>query len=246
MSEANINATPEENKVPTTPVLLNEDKTPETPENKEPTPVPDGAVIEYEPTGDASLDLALGFVAKAGIFADDPAMVAAQSGDFTLLRAKLAEKNIPGWEQYANIGEAAYQRAKEKQDKANAELQSLVHAAAGSPEYWSEVQTWASANADPAEKAEINALLSRGGIAAKQAVKYLVECYEKASNVERPERGAVRDATRGGGAPNPDSGPLSPSAYAKAVQELNVKMRGRMEGSKEYDALQRRRMAFRG
>jgi hypothetical protein len=77
-------------------------------------------------------------------------------------------------------------------------------------------------------------------------VKYLVEAYGKANNVEVNPRDVAANAGRAGGVPNADTGPLDPKAYAAAVGALNHKLGGRLEGSKEYEALQRRRMAYRG
>jgi hypothetical protein len=206
---------------------------------------PEAEGFEYEPTGDAGLDLALQFIGKAGITTAHPGMVAAQNGDFSILKATLAAKGITGWEQFVALGEEAYKRNQEAASKKDEALKSLVHDAAGGAENWQEVQKWASANADPDEKAEINAMLAAGGLQARQAVRYLVECYNKATDVVKAPVDPTRQAGRSG-IPAADSGPLSPRAYAYEVARLNVKLRGRLEGSKEYEALQARRLAWRG
>jgi len=233
-------------------VLLDESGKPkEEPKQGEPkveskVDLPDGTVVEYEPTGDTGLDMALQFVGKAGLSGDHPAMQAASTGDFTILKAILAQKNVPGWEQYVKLGEDAYARTKANEEKKSAELVSLVHTVAGGKEEWEAVQKWAAASADPAEKSQINALLNQGGLAAKGAVTYLVNAYNKANNVVVTPRDGVANASRDGGTPNADSGPLDPKAYARAVGALNHKLNGRLEGSKEYEALQRRRQAYKG
>ena len=202
-----------------------------------------GAVV-YEPTGDVGLDMALDFVGKAGIAQDHPAMVAAQTGDFSILKAALAAKGVQGWEQFVALGEAAYARTSEQESKKAAASREAVFKAAGGEESWKAVQAWAGANATAEEKAEINALLNQGGLAARGAVQYLLDAYAKASNVVVNPRDPVGDASRVTNASA--NGPLSPKEYASAVNQLNNKLGGRLEGSKEYADLQRRRGMFQG
>lgn len=226
-------------------ILLDEGTKPaEAPKPTEPVPVTDEAV-EFEPTGDVGLDMALAFIGKAGISESHPAMVAATNGDFTILKATLAAKGVQGWEQFVALGEAAYTRKAAETAKAQEAVKAAVYKEAGGKEEWEAVQKWASANATAEEKAEINALLNKGGLAAKGAVKYLVDAYGRANNVEVNPRDPLASASRGG-VPNADTAPLSPRQYADAVQQLNVKLKGRLDGSQEYDQLQRRRAAFRG
>ena len=104
------------------------------------------------------------------------------------------------------------------------------------------MQAWAGANATPEEKAEINALLNQGGLAAKGAVKYLMDTYNRANNVEVNPADPLANSGRGG-VPNAANGPLTASEYSAAVQQLNNKLNGRLDGSPEYEALQRRRAA---
>ena len=236
------NAANEEPKVGET-VLL-DTKVPEVKvEPPKPEVVDEACAYEYEPTGDVGLDMALQFMGKAGLHQDHPAMVAATQGDFSILKATLAQKGVSGWEQFVALGEAAYARTKASDSAKAAKLVEMVHAEAGGAEEWGAVQQWASANATPEEKAEINALLNKGGLAAKGAVKYLVDTYNRANNVTVEPKDPARNASRTGG---DAGGPLSPRAYADAVNALNVQLRGRLEGSKEYEALQKRRAAFRG
>lgn len=229
-------------------VLLDEQGLPKSDAQKqEPAKVdvPDGSVVEYEATGDTGLDMALAFVGKAGLTGDHPAMQAAANGDFTILKAVLAQKGTPGWEQYVKLGEDAYARTKTQESEKSAKLVALVHEVAGGKDEWEAIKTWAGANADPSEKAQINKLLNEGGLAAKGAVTYLVNAYNKANNVTVEPRDPVGAAAKGGGV-DTANGPLDSKAYAKAVGELNHKLNGRLEGSKEYEALQRRRLAYKG
>ena len=209
-----------------------------------PPVVDEVSAVAYEPTGDVGLDMALAFVGKAGIGGEHPAMVAATAGDFSILKATLAAKGVAGWEQFIALGEAAYARtAKEAEAKSTANREA-IYKEAGGKEEWVAIQTWAGANATDTEKAEINALLNQGGLAAKGAVKYLADMYSRANNVVVNPREAGAAAAR---QPTANSNaPLSPKEYSAAVGALNNKLGGRLEGSKEYANLQARRQAYRG
>lgn len=198
--------------------------------------------VEYEKTGDVGLDMALDFIGKAGLASNHPAVLAASEGDFSILKATLAAKGVTGWEQFVALGEAAYSRASaENATKATA-ARAAIYKEAGGEESWKSVQAWAGANATPEEKAEINALLNQGGLAAKGAVKYLMDTYNRANNVEVNPADPLANSGRGG-VPNAANGPLTASEYSAAVQQLNNKLNGRLDGSPEYEALQRRRAA---
>lgn len=206
---------------------------------------PTDGVVEYQPTGDVGLDMALAFVGKAGIGSEHPAMKAAEAGDFSILKATLAAKGVQGWEQFVALGEAAYARTT-TEAKAKAEVaREAIYKEAGGKDAWAAVQQWASTNATPEEKASINAMLNQGGLAAKSAVQYLVGAYGKANNVVVNPADAAPNASRTP-VPTDANAPLSAKDYAVAVQALNNKLNGRLEGSREYEALQRRRSAFRG
>lgn len=207
-----------------------------------PAPV-EGSVL-YEPTGDVGLDLALEFVGKAGIASDHPAMVAAATGDFSILKATLAAKGVPGWEQFVALGEQSYKKTAEQTEAKSKALREAVHKEAGGPEEWGAIQKWAGSNATQEEKAEINGLLNQGGLQAKLAVRYLVDAYAKANNVTQNPKDPTANASRGG-VPSASDAPLSPRDYAEAVRSLNNKLNGRLEGSREYEQLQRRRSAYR-
>lgn len=231
---------------PKTPesILIPTDPAPVVPKADTPAVVADDAVVTYEPTGDVGLDMALAFVGKAGINQDHPAMQAATNGDFSILKATLAAKGVAGWEQFIALGEAAYARTTADNEKKAAASREAIYKIAGGEENWNAVKTWAGANATPEEKAEVNALLNQGGLAAKGAVQYLLQAYAKAANVEVNPRDPLANA---GALPAAAANaPLSAREYAAEVQQLNNKLGGRLEGSKEYAALQRRRAAYQG
>ena len=199
-------------------------------------------VVEYEKTGDVGLDMALDFIGKAGLASNHPAVLAASEGDFSILKATLAAKGVTGWEQFVALGEAAYNRASAENAAKATAARAAIYKEAGGEESWKSVQAWAGANATPEERAEINALLNQGGLAAKGAVKYLMDTYNRANNVEVNPADPLANSGRSG-VPNAANGPLTASEYSAAVQQLNNKLNGRLDGSPEYEALQRRRAA---
>lgn len=218
------------------------------PEEAKPAPTDQPAEadgVEYESTGDTGLDMALQFIGKAGITSAHPGMQAAQKGDFSILKAALAAKGVQGWEQFVALGEDAYKRAEAATEAKQQTLTKLVHDSVGGAQEWGAIQQWAAANAEPSEKAEINAMLNAGGLQAKQAARYLAECYNKANNVERTPVDPTRNAAAGG-IPAPNTGPLSPREYSNEVAKLAARARGGLEDSKEYKVLQQRRLAWRG
>lgn len=220
---------------------------PAAPPAAAPTPAPAAgapATVEYEPTGDPAFDLFLGFVGKQGYGPESAAIKAAEAGDFSLLKAELALKGdkAQGWEQLVALGERTY-TAKLAETKAKAEADAKTVAdAVGGAENWAKVQAWAVANAEPAERAQVNAALQAGGIAAKAMAVYLNQLYQ---GTNPPKQGA--NALPQGGTPGAAGGnALSPNEYAREVSALHVKLRGRIDGSPEYAALQARARAYRG
>lgn len=210
------------------------------PEKKEPEPNP---VEPPAATGDAGLDVALAFFAKAGIGKDNAALKhAAETGDFALLKAELAVKNLPGWEQHVALAEQAEGRIKAAAEAAKADAKAVILKAVGGEEQWVAVRDWAAANATAEERKEINAALAAGGFQAKAAAEYLASRYAKAGNKE------AKPAVKAGASslPAPNGSALSPRAYAEEVEKLAQKVGNhRVTDSPEYKALQARRLAWR-
>lgn len=203
-----------------------------------------GTVFEYEKTGDAGLDYALNFVGKLGFGHDSPAVEAAMSGDFGLLKAELAAlgAKASGYTEVVALAEAAFARSKEKASANEKALGEAAVKAAGSAERWGEVRAWAAGAADPTEKAQINAALAAGGVQARAAMEYLVRCYEKSTGgVKDPKAVATKSAS---GKPGESQGPLTAREYSTAVQDLARSLKGRdVEGTPQYRELQQRRLA---
>ncbi len=244
MTDAVNDPNPNNDEAANQTVLLDEKTVPAKTEPADPVVTQDTPVV-YEKTGDVGMDMALEFVGKLGIGLEHPAMKAAAEGDFSILKATLAAKGTPGWEQFVELGEAAYHKGVKEATTKQEKIRDGIYAEAGGKEQWTQVHAWASANATAEEKAEINTLLNQGGLAAKGAVKYLVDTYNRATNVEVTPRDPLTNAGRGGGAPAATNGPLTAREYAEEVRQLSNKLNGRLEGSKEYENLQRRRQAGR-
>ena len=196
-------------------------------------------VITFAPTGDAALDVSLTFLGNLGFAGDDPAMVAAASGDFALLEAKLAVlgDKAAGWQQMVNLAKDAHARSAKAVADQVAASSAAVLAVAGSKENWSNIVSWAAKNADPAEKTAINQMIDAGPVQARAAATLLLNAYNAANgNVVKP-RNPARDPS--GAAPS-GTGKLSPSEYSAAVQELHNRLGYGMEQSPEYADLRRR------
>lgn len=211
-----------------------------------PAVVPDAEPVVYDTTGDAALDVALDFIGSRGIAPDDPVMKAAEGGDFAPLRAKLAAMGdkAKGFEKFVALGEKSYAAVDASRKEAAEGLRKTVEAAAGGAESWQAVQAWASANATPEQKTQINAAIQAGGLAAASVVEKLTAMYQRS-----PEFTKTAPSARKPNAASPssaDPSTLSPKDYTKAVRELRSKVRGPIDNHPEYRALQERAARHRG
>lgn len=223
-------------------------KLPVTLEDKpEPAKVPNageaGATYSYEPTGDAGLDYALDFIGKQGYGDSHPAVIAATNGDFSLLEAELATKNVPGAQQIIALAKQAHERHVQADSKREAELSSFAAQAAGGAENWATVRAWAATEATPEEKAQVNAALRQGGIIAQGVISQLVSLYTQRHTLPKEAQEAARPNA------SPQSGssgePMTAQRYAREVEALRQKLGNRTETSAEYAALQGQRLAAR-
>lgn len=205
-----------------------------------------GAVVEYEPTGHAGLDIALSFLGGHGLGPDHAGFkVAAETGDFSILKAALAAKGIPGWEQHLALAEGWHAEDKAAKAAATGKIGEMCVAVAGTSEDWQAVMDWAAANVEGDEKSQINAALAGGGLQAEAMAHYLVNGFRQAPGTTYEGKSAVQ-ANAGAAAPAVSNAPLDPRAYGAEVMKLHTKLGNRMQGSQELAALDRRRMAFRG
>lgn len=236
-------AAPEVNAAPAAPLSIGEAPAAEG----LPAEVADGPAageagpIAYEPTGDAGLDMALGFFGKIGLSPEHPAMAAAIGGDFGMLKAHLGAlgAKAQGWEGFVALAEQSHSKHAAATAEKAAKDQAAVYAVVGGQEAWGEISKWAAANAEPAEKQAVNEALGKGGMVAKAMAAYLHGLYQKASGtVVEPA-----EVSKNGGRADP-VGPLSAQAYNDAVQALVAQVgRGAIDGHPQYRALQARRIA---
>jgi hypothetical protein len=216
------------------------------PEPAAPQPEPAG---EEFVTGDPALDIALNFFVKAGIKIDDPVLVkASDTGDFTLLEAKLATlppEKARGWEQHVALAKGVHAKL-EGEAKAKTEATAkLINDTVGGEQVWNDIKAWAATNAEPAEREAVNSALKAGGLQAKAMAAYLQGQYVKKTGASKEPSA---DVTAPGAKPGAGTGnyALSPREYAQAVQDLAAKVgANRVDGHPEYKELQRRRYAWR-
>lgn len=207
------------------------------------TPAPSGPVtVEYSPTGDAGLDMALDFVGKLGFAPSDPAMKAAEKGDFGLMKAKLAAlgPKAQGYEAFIALAEKAHT---ENTTKASAKLSKDVeniHGAVGGADNWKAISKWAGDNATPEEKADVNAALKNGGVGAKAMALWLAEKYSKAKGTTVTPKAAVKDGASSA-APAASGGALTAAQYSVECQKARQQLGYKFDGSKQYADLQARR-----
>ena len=208
------------------------------------TPNPDTSQeFSYDPTGDAGLDYALNFVGKLGYGDTHPAILAAQKGDFSLIRAELATKGVAGSDAVLALAEQAYTRFAAEDAKKSEELAGFAAQAAGSAENWAVVRAWAAQEATPQEKAQVNAALAQGGLVAQGVINQLVALYQQKHTLPKDAATVAKPGAVGTAAPSNE--PMTAKAYAQAVEALRQKLGNRTEDSPEYAALQSQRLAAR-
>lgn len=210
----------------------------------------EGGAIEYVPTGDPGMDMALSFVGKLGFDPNHPAMLKAGEGDFSFMKAALAGlgAKAQGWEQYIALAERAYEGAVEKANTDAAAVRSAIYKTAGGEEAWGQIAAWAKGVATEAEKAAINRMLASDPVEARAAVLMLKSQYEAASGTTIEPANPLRGGQPGAGADSNSVQPLSPRDYAAEVNKL-MQTKGPQAvnaNSPEYRALQQRALAYRG
>ena len=208
------------------------------------TPNPNTSMeFSYDHTGDAGLDYALNFVGKLGYGDTHPAIIAAQKGDFSLIRAELATKGVAGSDAVLALAEQAYTRFAAEDAKKSEELAGFAAQAAGSPENWAVVRAWAAQEATPQEKAQVNAALAQGGLVAQGVISQLVALYQQKHTLPKDAADVAKPGAVGTAATSNE--PMTAKAYAQAVEALRQKLGNRTEDSPEYAALQSQRLAAR-
>jgi hypothetical protein len=208
-----------------------------------PTP-PGNEIVVYEKTGDVGLDVALQYVGQRGFKPDHPAMQAVSKGDFSLIEAELAKlgDKASDAKDYIALAKESLSRRTEATKAVTEKTTKAVYDAVGGAENWTAIQAWAQANADPDEKAQLNAAFKAGPLVAGAAARSLAELYQKHGKTEA--KPVVKDTATN--VASVTDGPLSPRDFAKAVSQLHGKIGARIDDSAEYKALVARRRAYKG
>jgi hypothetical protein len=209
---------------------------------------PTKGTVTWEKTGDAVLDMALGFLGQHGYSHHHAAVQAALGGDFSLLEAELAGKGVQGWQQYVQLGKDAFARGQEQAKAVNERIKAQCLAASdGNQQLWDDARSYLSEHADPDEKTAINSALAKGDIVSEAMAHYMVHLFRNASGVTVAPQSGVIDPASATTKTASGTSPLSPMEYGRAVQDLARKIgSGKLAASPEYAALQRRRGAYRG
>lgn len=205
-------------------------------------PTQGGDYFVYEPTGDVGLDVALEFVGRLGFAADNPAMKAASTGDFTALEnaLKALGAKAKGFEKYTALGKAYFESRTKAVKAAEDATTAAIYAAVGGESAWKEIGSFVEQHADAGEKAAINAAIKAGGIQATAMAEKLAALYQRAAGKPRK---VVKDEA-GAAAPANTATPLTAAEYAREVARLRAaNPRRPVESTPAYQELQARRRA---
>jgi hypothetical protein len=196
----------------------------------------------YDPTGDASLDIALSYIGKLGYSNAHPAIIAAQKGDFSLIKAELAVNGVKGGAEMLAVAEEGYKRIASAQAAKDTATRTYGEQACQGKDNFNAVLVWGKANLDDAAKNWFNASVAQGGIAAQAAIDKLAQSYLSANKFNKtpanPAPGAGSTTTFS------DSGPIDSATYKDELAKLRAAAGGRdVESSDQFKALQARRLA---
>lgn len=231
-TEGNVPATEEKAQ----PLNLNE------PEKKEESLQPDeDVVVTYEPTGDSGLDVALAYVGNLGFDHDHPGVVAALAGDFGPIEAALKAlgQKAKGYAPYLAAAKDAHERAVAR----NQVVLDAVVAEVGGVANWNAIRDWASKNADPAEKVEINNAFAAGKITATLMASRLAQAYKNSGqSTLAPASGLKSGAGKG----DDNTSALTPAQFKAELAKLSAKHGSRTGETAEFKQLVQRRQAYKG
>lgn len=208
-------------------------------------PVEENVEVVYSPTGDSTLDLALGFVGRLGFGPERPEIKAATTGDFAPLAAaleKLGDK-AKGYKPYLAAAKESHTRVVGQRKAAEDSTTKAVVEAAGGTAAWNAIHAWVVAEADDKQKAEINAAFAGGPTAAVAMTQYLANLYKQSGKSTLPPKGVVKpDAGNANGADS--EGALSPQQFKDAMRTLEARFGSRTQSRPEYEDLRARRRAY--
>lgn len=208
-------------------------------------PDEEAPAVQYNPTGDTGLDLALQFVGALGFGPSHPAIDAATKGDFSKLETVLKGMGdkAEGYERYLGVAKDSYDRAQGKVKETQKASETAVLSAVGGASNWNQIQKWAAANAEPDEARQINAALNAGPLAAAAIAAQLAQAYKASGqSTIKPNTGLAEGASGGTGGGNA----LSPTEYKAELAKLQAKIGYKVGSSAEYAELQARRKSYKG
>lgn len=189
---------------------------------------------------DPGLNYAMGFLAKNGFNANDPAVDAAFGGDFSLLKAELAQKGIAGWEQALGLAEQSYERhvkANEAQAEKVGGIVTAIAQEAGVE--WEAAVAHVGKSASPDERTAINGLLANPAT-AHIAAQFITNSYIATGDVDVPPQ--ARATTDGAAAhQGAQGGTLTRAEYTAEMDKLRKTLGDDYIHSPQAQALYRRR-----
>jgi hypothetical protein len=194
----------------------------------------------YAPAeGDPGLTYAMKFLATNGFKADNQAVEAAFDGDFSLLKAELAQKGIAGWEQALGLAEQSYDRHVKANEAKGAEVGKVVTGIAESMGVdWEQAVAHVSKTASAEEKTAINSLLSDPKT-AHIAARFINGSFIESGETEiEPAAKAVGAETRSHN--GPAGGALSRAEYNAELGKLRKTLGDDYINSPQAAALYRR------
>lgn len=195
---------------------------------------------EFE--GKPAVSMALDFVAKAGISLEDPAVqLAAQEGDFTMLKAKLSAEGVQGYEPMLAILEAESKAYFAEQEKAKEQTAATITNVLG--EDTEQIFAWGRESMSDSEKEAFNSMFDAGGEQAIIAAIALGTLYN--THFEGTKPAANLTANLATVAPSSANSALSAREFAAEVEELGKRYGSDTYATQEYKALQARREAGR-
>lgn len=189
---------------------------------------------------DPGLNYAMGFLAKNGFNANDPAVDAAFGGDFSLLKAELAQKGIAGWEQALGLAEQSYERhvkANEAQAEKVGGIVTAIAQEAGVE--WEAAVAHVGKSVSPDERTAINGLLANPAT-AHIAAQFITNSYIATGDVDVPP--SARATTDGASAhQGAQGGSLTRIEFTAEMDKLRKTLGDDYVNSPQAQALYRRR-----
>jgi len=204
--------------------------------------VPEDVTVEYNPTGDTVLDLALKFVGDRGFGPERDDMKAAMQGDFSKLEASLKAlgDKAKGYDRYLSAAKESFARTQQNRKTREDNITATIESSVGGAESWKAIHAWVSAEADDVQKKEITAAFAAGPYAAAAMARQLADLYRQSGKSTLPPKGAIN--ANAASAPAVAGSALSPQQFKEEVRKLEAKYGYKLQGTDEYkDAVARRR-----